>query len=306
MNILLKRAPSGPLASVVRWIYAATGPIPGEVVVHLPSTRARLVWALPDQRQLVETRGRGQPQVIEGPTLYLPDTGIRSITSLGPSNPLALAAELVPGSAQAIVGAPLGHLPHSALALTEVWGAQAVHAGQQRLTEAMGHSIADAVSAFEDLLSERLRGSIDCTLPAQDALAALQAHGQDQRIEDVAARVGMNERQYRELVRRSTGLTPKRYLRLQRLANALRGLRHREAPTDTALAADCGYFDQAHFIHEFRSLVGMTPSEYRKRHGDGEHSACFFTTVRERLAALPWLHRRPRAPVVLAATHEET
>ena len=37
----------------------------------------------------------------------------------------------------------------------------------------------------------------------------------------------------------------------------------REGETDlTGLAHECGYFDQAHFIKEFRSFTGKTPSEY--------------------------------------------
>jgi AraC-like DNA-binding protein len=38
---------------------------------------------------------------------------------------------------------------------------------------------------------------------------------------------------------------------------------HQSAPTDwTGLALDCGYFDQAHLIHEFREFSGLTPTAY--------------------------------------------
>ncbi|WP_157851244.1 MULTISPECIES: AraC family transcriptional regulator [Streptomyces] len=37
------------------------------------------------------------------------------------------------------------------------------------------------------------------------------------------------------------------------------------APDWAALAADCGYHDQAHLIHEFRALAGITPTAYAPR-----------------------------------------
>ncbi|HEV8069560.1 MAG TPA: helix-turn-helix domain-containing protein [Planctomycetaceae bacterium] len=38
----------------------------------------------------------------------------------------------------------------------------------------------------------------------------------------------------------------------------------------TGLAHDCGYFDQAHFIKEFRAFTGKTPSDTRARCGNSK------------------------------------
>jgi AraC-like DNA-binding protein len=59
------------------------------------------------------------------------------------------------------------------------------------------------------------------------------------------------------------GLTPKRYCRVRRFQRALVSA-HRPRGVDWArVAVDCGYFDQAHFIHDFKSFAGVTPTAYQ-------------------------------------------
>lgn len=48
-----------------------------------------------------------------------------------------------------------------------------------------------------------------------------------------------------------------RILRLQKVFTA----RHRPLPW-SFIAAECGYFDQARFIHDFKALSGQTPAMY--------------------------------------------
>jgi len=57
------------------------------------------------------------------------------------------------------------------------------------------------------------------------------------------------------------GLTPKQFSRIQRVALVRNQLRSGQPLLDTALA--CGYSDQAHFIHDFKRVVGITPGQYR-------------------------------------------
>jgi AraC-like DNA-binding protein len=79
----------------------------------------------------------------------------------------------------------------------------------------------------------------------------------------VSATVGLSAKRFIERFKDEVGLTPKRYCRVQRFQRALTQA-HRQSDVDwPQVALDCGYFDQPHFIHDFRSFSGLTPTEYR-------------------------------------------
>lgn len=72
----------------------------------------------------------------------------------------------------------------------------------------------------------------------------------------------MCERRFRERFQSEVGMAPKLFARVQRF-QAVIGAVHALDEVDWAgIAADCGYFDQAHFIHDFRAFSGLTPTEY--------------------------------------------
>ena len=52
----------------------------------------------------------------------------------------------------------------------------------------------------------------------------------------------------------------------------LKALMERNPNVDwTAVALSCGYFDQAHFIHDFREFAGVTPSMYLRFRASRNH-----------------------------------
>ena len=58
------------------------------------------------------------------------------------------------------------------------------------------------------------------------------------------------------------GVTPKRLARSYRFTSTVLAI-DVAAPIDWAdVAAGAGYFDQAHFVHEFREFTGLTPTRY--------------------------------------------
>lgn len=89
-------------------------------------------------------------------------------------------------------------------------------------------------------------------------------------VADLAERLGWSHRHLIERFRQEIGLPPKQIARQARFVDAAQ--RIRQAPFDlplAAIAADAGYFDQAHLNRDFREFAGMTPSTFRCL-GDGQ------------------------------------
>jgi AraC-like DNA-binding protein len=80
-------------------------------------------------------------------------------------------------------------------------------------------------------------------------------------IENVASRYGISSRYLQRLFLQHTGLTPKLYSKINRFQNSLRLLTKKDG-SFTSIAYCCGYADQSHFIREFKSFTGLTPSSY--------------------------------------------
>jgi AraC-like DNA-binding protein len=64
------------------------------------------------------------------------------------------------------------------------------------------------------------------------------------------------------------GISPKQYMRLSRLNEVHRLLELKEELNLTSVSHLCGYADQAHFIREFKSFMGYTPTVFIKNRSE--------------------------------------
>lgn len=113
-------------------------------------------------------------------------------------------------------------------------------------------------SVFEEVLLDHLRPSFDPAI--QYALSPLRA---GVPVSEVATRLGFSRRTLERRFSSQVGLGPKQFARVQRLQRVLRAVRRSTKPEWCALAAEHGYTDQAHLIHDFQDLAGIRPSEYK-------------------------------------------
>jgi AraC-like DNA-binding protein len=84
------------------------------------------------------------------------------------------------------------------------------------------------------------------------------------RTRDLASRVELSPRTLERLFHRYVGVSPKWIIRRYRVHEACERAASGEAPSWSELAQELGYFDQAHFIRDFKAQVGRTPAQYAK------------------------------------------
>lgn len=96
----------------------------------------------------------------------------------------------------------------------------------------------------------------------QNAIAYLVKHAGHVSIAEICRLSGLSARQFRRRCLEETGVTPKHLARISRFRQAcLQIIADRKTDWAT-LALDSGYYDQAHFIHDFEEFSGRTPVAY--------------------------------------------
>ena len=84
------------------------------------------------------------------------------------------------------------------------------------------------------------------------------------KVDDILLRLNLNKRTLQRLFKQYVGISPKWMIKRYRLHEAAEQLAAGGVTDWPKMALDCGYFDQAHFIKDFKSIVGKSPAEYAK------------------------------------------
>jgi len=94
--------------------------------------------------------------------------------------------------------------------------------------------------------------------------AELIRHSKGIRIEDLPNLIFISKRQLEREFKSKVGISPKHYLRITRINEVVRLLDDNHTTDLSSVAYQCGYFDQAHFINDFKRITGEKPTIFVK------------------------------------------
>jgi AraC-like DNA-binding protein len=144
-------------------------------------------------------------------------------------------------------------------AFEDVWGRRASTL-RERMREA-----GDVGSKFDLLENEflrRLSGRQPEIQPAAVSLALSALQGGQVTIQEISRQTGLSARRLSEVFREQIGVSPKLYQRILRFQRAVQQMHLGTDVRWMELALECGYYDQSHFVNDFREFSGINPTTY--------------------------------------------
>ena len=170
--------------------------------------------------------------------------------------------KLTPLGAYTLLGVPLSELANEVLDLADVLGPDAA-----RLTERLATTPgwADRFAVLDKFLRARVEAGPVPSPEVRWAWRRLIATGGLVPIGTLADEVGWSRRHLVTRFRQQVGLPPKTVARVVRFERLLSQVGQARGTEWSRIAAECGYYDQAHMNRDFREFAGTTPTDYLTR-----------------------------------------
>jgi AraC-like DNA-binding protein len=180
-----------------------------------------------------------------------------------------------PGAFYPFVKTPISQFTDKTVSLSDIFGLDGAEIVELETAILTAQSEDAQVELAELFLRERLPVEDDNVALINQIIDLIIAFGEVTRVDDVVSRFHIGKRTLQRLFSQYVGVSPKWVIKRYRLQQAADQLAAGEVVDWPRLALDLGYFDQAHFIKDFKTIVGQTPAEYAKKAaGEAQQGNC--------------------------------
>ena len=253
------RRPQPPLDTAIHMIWIVEGPAgPHRLERVLPTGAAQLIVNLAeDATRRYDPERQLRCEVRSGTILAGPQSRFSVIDTREQEWVAGVAFR--PGGTVRFMPAPAALTRDLDVDLEDLWPRALASTLRERLLAAP--DAAARLAGLEQALLEAWREP-SAHAAVTYAVRAIAARPDAVSMAEVTAAIGMSSKRFIERFTREVGLTPKRFGRILRFQRAIADARARDHVDWAEVAADGGYYDQSHLIHDFRDFAGLTPSAY--------------------------------------------
>ena len=249
MNLPTIRRPvlASPLAPFVDcfWIHGCSSRAHSRERV-LPTGTASLVFA-------IDADGRTRSSLVGPRSMFVELETSRLFRAIG--------VHFKPGGVAPFFGVPSSELRNLSVTLDLVWGRFAASLSDWLWGVDVDYSD-EQFDVLERVLVEKGGNQFVLHPAVQLGIDAFEQSLGTRSVNAVADQLGISSRRFQDIFRSQVGISPKRFCQIRRFAAVLQRVERATDPDWADIGLSCGYFDQAHFNHDFRTFSGTSPSTY--------------------------------------------
>jgi AraC-like DNA-binding protein len=177
------------------------------------------------------------------------------------------AVKFTPAGFYLFVGIPVSKFSDTTASLHAVFGADGGILDRTVIAE---NADISRISIIEDFLRARLREPDDNVPRISEIVYAAAKDRGILRVEDMVDRYGLSKRTLQRLFAKYVGVSPKWVIQRYRLHEAAEQLASSASVSQATIAMNLGYSDQAHFVRDFKAIVGTSPAVYARAAGQDQ------------------------------------
>ncbi len=158
---------------------------------------------------------------------------------------------------------PMEEIRDSVVDADLIWGSEFADLRERLIEE---KNIETRFRLVEGFMLRKFGSKLDINPCVEFAVNEMTLNPDRLSIGRMNEKIGYSQKHFTEMFRRNIGVTPKSYLKIMRFQKAIRTIDAADNVEWDMIAQDCGFYDQAHFINDFKHFSGFTPEEYSKIH----------------------------------------
>lgn len=191
---------------------------------------------------------------------------LTTFIQIGPSGKTGIiAARFYPHGANAFLNFPVSEITNHSVDIRSLFGIEGGELEERIIT---ANTNPERIQILQDFLIKKLYQYRKDDTVIKECIREITATKGDIKIESLSQNLNISQRQLERKFASTVGLNPKYLGRIIRFNNIFKLVQKKEINSLTMLSHESGYYDQAHFIRDFKQFTGLNPKVYFR----GEHS----------------------------------